>query len=440
MLRILFVLGIIVIGFGASFQGPFYVLLFYLWNAYFRPEMWLWNDFLVSLRLSLVIGTLLLVTSINAFKDFRWNRQVLLLTAFLAQTVVSLAASDYASACWPYWIEFFKIIIISLLMTILIATPDQFRLTLWVIAWSLGFETAKQGWGQLVLNPGGMNINTHVMLGDNNGVALGMMMLVPMLMALARTASGRLERYIHYFVMVGVVYRGISTYSRGGFIAATIVFLLTLWRSEHKIRTILATALVAFVVFSVMPQRFWDRMDTIAASTEESGRDASAQSRVYFWGLAVKIANDHPITGVGPNAFRFALPGYDQTGEGMRAAHSSWFGVLADLGYPGLFLFAAIAASAIASCQRISSAARRSGATDLAAYAVNLQTSVIVFCVGGAFLSAHYLELWWHVIALTITLGLVQARMSERAVAAAPSAAHVPQAAMPVIPAKLRRS
>jgi probable O-glycosylation ligase (exosortase A-associated) len=440
VLRILFVLAIIAIGFGASFQGPFYVLLFYLWNAYFRPEVWLWNDFLVSLRLSLVIGTLLLVTSLNAFGNFRWNRQLILLAAFLAQTIISLMLSSYASECWPYWVDFFKVIVISFLMTILVVTPARFRITLWVIAWSLGFETAKQGWGQLVLNPGAMNANTHVMLGDNNGVALGMMMLAPMLMALARTAQGRLERYIHYFVMVGVLYRGISTYSRGGFIAASLVFLLTLWRSQHKIRTILATALVAFMVFSVMPQRFWDRMDTIAASTEASGRDASAQSRVYFWGLAVKIANDHPITGVGPNAFRFALPGYDATGEGMRATHSSWFGVLADLGYPGLVLFAAIAVGAIISCQQVSSRARRAGTQDLATYAVNLQTSVIVFCVGGAFLSAHYLELWWHVVALTITLGLVQARMPAEATIPAPTLAILPEpASMPVIPARLRR-
>jgi probable O-glycosylation ligase (exosortase A-associated) len=440
MLRLIFAFAIIAVGFFASFQGPFYVLLFYLWNAYFRPEFWVWNDMLFSLRLSLVIGTLLLVTSINALKDFRGTRQLALVAAFLGQTVISLAASDHASECWPYWIEFFKVIVVSGLMTILVVTPAQFRLTLWIIAWSLGFETAKQGWAGLVLNPGAVSINTHVMLGDNNGVALGMMMLVPVLMALARSAPGRLERYIHYFVMIGVIYRGISTYSRGGFVAATVVFLLTLWRSEYKIRTILSTALLSCLIFVVMPQRFWDRMDTIAASSEESGRDESARSRVHYWGLAVKIANDHPIAGVGPNAFRFVLPAYDQTDEGMRATHSSWFGVLADLGYPGLFLFAAIAAGAIITCQRIYSVARRAGTRDIAVYAVNLQTSVIVFCVGGAFLSAQYLEFLWHVIALTITLGLVQARIPERTTIPPPTLATVPApSSMPVIPAKLRR-
>ena len=58
-----------------------------------------------------------------------------------------------------------------------------------VIGLSLGFEAAKQGWAQFILNPGASNINTHPALGDNNGVALAMFMLVPILAALGATAD-----------------------------------------------------------------------------------------------------------------------------------------------------------------------------------------------------------------------------------------------------------
>jgi len=435
VLRLLLTFSAILIGAVASFYGAFYVLLFYLWNAYFRPEQWVFSDIIFSLRLSLTIGALLVLTSIPSLPSLRMTWQVWLLLAFLAQSVLSLFTSDFMAQCLPYWTEFLKVILVCILMTVLIRDRQQFRIALWVITWSLGFETAKQGWAQLVVNPGGLNSNPNVMLGDNNGVALGMMMLVPLLMALAQTSATRLERAIHYFVLVGVAYRGLSTYSRGGFLAGGAVFVITLWRSQHKFRTIASTAIVLSVLLTVMPDKFWERMQTITAEGQD--RDASQQSRLYFWGLATKMANDHPMTGVGPNGFRFEYPKYDtQTGEAMRATHSSWFGILADLGYPGLVLFAAIAIGALYTCQRTRSRAKRAGQRDVFLFASHLQTTVMAYCVGGAFLSAHYLELWWHVVALTITLSLVPVHEGET-VAIAPVAQDL-SPVMPRIPAKLR--
>ena len=83
---------------------------------------------------------------------------------------------------------------------------------------SLGFEAAKQGWAQLVLNPGARNDNSIPFLGDNNVVAVGMAMLTPILTALAATSTGWYKRGSQ-FVNVGIVYRGLSTYSRGGFLS-----------------------------------------------------------------------------------------------------------------------------------------------------------------------------------------------------------------------------
>lgn len=435
MLRLLLTFSAIIIGGLASFYGPFYVLLFYLWNAYFRPEAWVFSPIILSLRLSLAIAIVLFATSVPSLPKLRMTWQVWLLVAFLAQSLLSLLTSDFMAECLPYWIEFLKVILVCLVITLLIRDRHRFRIALWMIAWSLAFENAKQGWAQLVLNPGAANVNPSVLLGDNNGVALGMMMLVPMLMALAQTATNKWERALHYFVLVGVAYRGLSTYSRGGFLAGGAVFVFTLWRSQHKVRTILSTAIVLTALFAVMPQKFWDRMQTITAEGDQ--RDASQQSRLYFWGLAEQMANDHPLTGVGPNGFRFAYPRYDtETGEAMRATHSSFFGTLADLGYPGLILFVAIALGALYTCQRVRSRAGRAGQREVFLFASHMQTTVAAYCVGGAFLSAHYLELWWHVVALTTALSLIPVVANQEAEPAPIERDPVPY--MPVIPAKLR--
>lgn len=437
VLRLVFVFGLILIGALLSFQGPFYALLFYLWNAYFRPDSWVWSDLVLSLRLSLTIGVVLVAASLKDLKYFRLTFQIVLIALFFGQATFSLVSSDFMDRLWPFWAEFSKVMIVCVLMTVLIRDRRRFRLALWVIAWSLSFELAKQGWAQLVLNPGATNVNANVLLGDNNGVALGCMMLVPVLMGLAQTSSSPWERRIHYFVMLGVIYRGISTYSRGGFVAGGVLLLATMLRSRHRVRAAVAAIVVGITLYAVMPASFWNRMQTISTSTEQEDRDASAASRIYFWGVARRMANDHPFTGVGINGYRYAFAQYDFATDEAKATHSIWFGVLADMGYPGLILFIAVVVGALVSCQRTIGRARSVGETEIGIWAAHLQTVVLVYCAGGTFLSAQYLELWWHVVALTTTLGLVLARAVDEA---QPAVAPVPQySSMPVIPARLQR-
>ena len=353
MLRTIFVFIIITVGVFYAAQGPFYALLFYLWNAYFRPEQWVWGGAVSSLNLSVTIGIYLVATALLSARAFTMTARIGLLLAFFAQTLVSTLFAEHFAWSWAYWIDFAKVVLVTYLIVVLVNDRRRFRLTIWVIAYSLGFECAKQGWTQLILNPGGQNNNVVVFLGDNNGVALGTMMLVPLFGALIRTAESRSEAFLHRFFLVGVFMRGITTYSRGGFVAAGVIGLLTLYRSPHKIRALIGIVMMAVLVSSVMPQKFWDRMATITASSEEL--DASARGRLHFWEVATAMANAKPFTGVGFNGFERSYTAYDRTkdfGED-RSVHSVWFGLLSELGYPGLLLFVAILLSAIWSCRQV---------------------------------------------------------------------------------------
>src|SRR3954464_5789711 len=63
MFRSLFILAILVPGFVAALRNRYIALLMYLWFALFRPQDWLWID-ITSLRLSMVLGVVLLVPAI----------------------------------------------------------------------------------------------------------------------------------------------------------------------------------------------------------------------------------------------------------------------------------------------------------------------------------------------------------------------------------------
>jgi putative inorganic carbon (hco3(-)) transporter len=403
--RTIFVVALLAAGWGFALQTPLYAACLYLWIAYFRPESWAWSDIFQSLNLSYIAGVYLVLRTLVGGVPLRLDGRSALLLAFLLHSLISASLGLHSAYSFGYWWEFAKVIVVSVLLTNIIRTPGDMRLVLIVITLSLGFEAGKQGWAQLVLNPGSRNDNSIPFLGDNNLVAVGMAMLLPVVGALAATSTGWWRRGFQ-FLSVGVLYRAISTYSRGGFLSIGVVGVTWFWRSPNKLRSLAAVMLAAALVLPVLPPAFWQRMSTITAAGD--ARDDSASSRLHFWRVAVAMANDRPLTGVGHRGYERAYNRYDWTdGQYLtnRAVHSAWFGVLGDLGYPGLLLFILIVFGSLRSCRRVRLSAKRGEIPEeLGRYAVAFETAVVAFMVGGSFVSFHYSEMLWHYFALTIAL------------------------------------
>ena len=435
MLRTILVVAVLTVGWGFALGGPVEALCLYLWIAYFRPESWAWSDIFTTLNLSYFAGVFLVLRSVFAGVPFRLDFRGGLLIVFLIHASVATWMGYDPTYSYPYWQLFAKVIIVAVLMTNIIRTSAELRLVLIVITVSLGFEAGKQGWAQLILNPGARNDNFIPFLGDNNLVAVGMAMLLPVIGALAATSSGWQKRAFQ-FLSVGILYRAVSTYSRGGFLSIAAVGSLWFWRSQQKVRTLAAVALAVTLIYPVLPQEFWDRMATITAPADE--RDDSQQSRLHFWQVAVAMANDRPFLGVGHSAYPRAYNEYDWS-EGQyltnRAVHSAWFGVLAELGYPGLVMFIMLVVSSLLACRRVRNAAKRGEVTPaLGAYATAFETALIAFMVGGSFVSFHYCEMLWHYFALTVVLERVAVRemaearaRQDEAAAAAVTPARAPE-------------
>jgi putative inorganic carbon (HCO3(-)) transporter len=418
MLRTVFVVILLAIGWGFALQSALYALGLYLWIAYFRPESWAWSDIFSTLNLSYFAGAYLLLRTFLAGTPIRFTMRSSLLFVYLAWALLSTTQGLHYDYSMPYWQEFAKAVIISYLITILVQTTADLRFVLMVITFSLGFEAVKQGWLQLLLNPGEPNGNRIPFLGDNNLVAVGMAMLLPVIAALAATSTGWLKR-LFQFMSVGVLYRAVSTYSRGGLLALGALGGMHFWRSPNKLRTVAAFVILLAVVVPVLPQAYWDRMATIAAPADE--RDASQTGRLHFWQVASAMASDHPVLGVGHRGYEAAYDTYDwsQGEQGRRrAVHSAWFGVLAEAGYPGLLIYVAIVVSSLFACRRVrKSAARGEVSDELGAYARALETGLVAFIIGGSFVSFQYCEMLWHYFGLTMALERVAVRVAaeERA-------------------------
>jgi probable O-glycosylation ligase (exosortase A-associated) len=409
MLRAIFVGVIILYGLYQSFRSPFYALLFYLWIAYFRPEYWLWSDWVTQLNLSLIVGVLVLGSTVLSGRRLRLGIGPCLMLLLMAQSFISTMMSPVFDFSFIFWQDFAKSTIISLLIVSLVDDERSLRLTFLVIACSLGLEAVKQGWAQMILNPGAANENFNAVLGDNNGVAIGMFMLTAFMVALARTAPSRKEKLAFRFSTIGVLYRGISTFSRGGFLACGALGIHTLIRARRKFAAALGIAFVCLLIVPVMSDKYWTRMSTISTATEdeETANDTSA-GRIHFWRVAVIMANAHPLTGVGHNAYSVMYNQYDPSeaefGEG-RAVHSSWFAVLAELGYPGLLLFLMIIGHALLTCRRARRLAKKNpDLQNLGYFAMAIEGALVTFAVGGTFVTFQYVEMLWHTLALSMVV------------------------------------
>ena len=110
MLRNIFVALIILIGLVYSLKGPFYAVLLYLWIAYFRPEAWLWTDWITAVNLSFVVGILALGLTVLFFSQAKWrfNLSVGLLGLFFLQSLISTWTSVAPVWSWNWWTEFAK--------------------------------------------------------------------------------------------------------------------------------------------------------------------------------------------------------------------------------------------------------------------------------------------------------------------------------------------
>jgi probable O-glycosylation ligase (exosortase A-associated) len=423
MMRTIFVLLIIAIGGINSLRGSFYALLFYLWIAYFRPESWIWSDFLKTFSLSLIVGIYLLASFILRGERLKINGQVVLMALMLLHALGSTLLSDHSSLCWPYWVDLAKVIVVTYILAMLTNTPARLKWVVLTIALSLSFEGAKQGWAGLLLHPGAINTNEILFLGDNNCVAVGMVMLVPLLLVLEAPRKWIGAGY--RFLAIGVAYRALATYSRGGLISFVAMCALFWTRSRHRIRTLLVIGVLAAIILPLFPQKFWQRMSTI--TTKQEQMDPSAAGRIYFWSVGLKMALDHPFFGVGLNGYRLSYDKYDTNKSygRERSVHSMWFGILSESGFTGLLLFLAIFIQSIRSCAR---ARKLCGDNENVAfvkkYATAIQTSLIAAAIGGAFLPFQYVEMLWHFFGLSIAveqIALAPATVSAEAAEPQPS-------------------
>jgi putative inorganic carbon (HCO3(-)) transporter len=293
-----------------------------------------------------------------------------------------------------------------------------------VISGSLAFHASKAG---LAFVLGGGTRFADGLAGafvDNNGYALGTVMVLPLLVAAAQNIDlvydGRWLKWLRRGAFIAVplcMFAIVGTYSRGGFVslaAAAIAFVALQRRPTVAIGGLLAAVAIALLVVPI-PKAYVDRLSTIQTYKEQG--EESALGRVHFWAVARRMLQENPL-GVGLRQYEAAYDKYDFSRGHYghhRAVHSSHFQVLSELGYPGALIWFSMFLYAGFTCLRVRLRSRDPALDPkvsrfLWTTANGLFVSMLGFLVGGSFLSLALNEITWLTFGMVGALEIVTAR------------------------------
>lgn len=353
--------------------------------------------------------------------------QLLLITWMTFTSFFAIAERELVIDRWVFVI---KIHVMLFVTWMLVTNAKEIRGLLWVVTLSVAYFGIKGGLWTLLTGGGGRVWGPPGgMLAGNNELAVGLVMLMPMLYFLRLTEANRWVRHGLLFALVTCAFSILGSQSRGALLAMlSMAFFLGL-KGKHPVRTSLLIVMLVGTVVAFMPDTWSDRMDTI----REYKQDGSAMSRIWTWTTLWNVAVDRPFVGAGFVADNAVVFGTYAPLEGEFAvfagniyvAHSIYFQMLGEHGFVGLAIFLG---TGLVAWLTASGVARRAAAVPEFATWMPLlmrmiQVSLIGYAAGGAFLSLAYLDLPFYIIGFVVLCdGLLRRHAAAPKAAAAPIA------------------
>jgi probable O-glycosylation ligase (exosortase A-associated) len=416
-----FMLVLAALGTVGTLFNPFYGVFVYYLLAVLRPQyIWRWalpEDFPWSFLVAMatiavsVLGLLGIVRVNNAGPEEASGQHRpmfghICFALFACWVCVTYFTAKNQAAAYFTLVEYLKIFIIYFAAAYLIRTVNQVWALFLMIGFVLGYISYEINFQYFVQGYLGIQRNGYGGL-DNNGAGLMLAMGVPICW-FAFEGTNSWWRWICLLLIPAIVHAVLMTYSRGAMLSLIVSLPILFFRSRMKLWFLIGLGLFACLL---LPALAGKEIQGRFFSIQGHEGDASANSRKDSWNAAFRIAQDHPLFGVGIRNSNLFSQQYGADMEG-RTIHSQYLQILADNGYPGLGLYLAVIGSSLYGLWRARLSAEGEGdeANRVLAISSGLEASLILFCFGALFLSLEVVELPFLVLLLGAQLSLVSER------------------------------
>lgn len=383
------------------FKRPWVGILLWSWLGYMNPQKQAWG-FAQNFPFSLIVGVVIIMAFLfsREKKEMLWTRETVLLLMFVGWMLFTTFFAFYSEPAWEQWDKVWKIQLMVFLTVLIIKERQQLHWLIWVIALSLGYYGVKGGIFTIA-HGGAFRVQgpEGTFIGGNNEIALALVMVIPLIRYLHLQATQQWVRWGLASAMVLSGVAAVGSQSRGGLVALFAMGLFLWTKSRNKMITGIYMVLAMTIIGMVMPQEWYDRMNTIQTYQQ----DDSALGRINAWHTAFNVASDR-ITGGGFETF--LPPTFHQYAPdpwNVHDVHSIYFEIMGEQGFIGFAMFILLGVFAWLRAQQIIRACKndhsRKWASDMAAM---LQVSLIGYATGGAFLGLGYFDLPYHLMMLIL--------------------------------------
>lgn len=385
----------------AALRRPWIGVMLWTWLSIMNPHRYTWG-FAYSAPLAAIAAgcTLLgLVFTREKQSPFQGN-PIYLFACLTAWVTISWLMGVDVSGDYEQWSKVIKIYLMTFVALCLLSSKAHIMFFACVTAGSLAFLGAKGG-VFTILSGGNYRVwgPPGSFIGDNNHLAVALIMTVPLLYFIQLQLAKRWMRHLMTVVMLFCIASAIGSHSRGALLAIAAMGSVFWWRSKNKIAIAVVALVLILFALPLMPESWWSRMDSIS----DYEQDASAIGRLNGWHVAFEVAKHHFFGGGMSYQHQIFFTLYGLYNTDIIAAHSIYFQILGNHGFVGLGIYLLMWFFTYSSAGWLRKNARlvpqASWAADLGAM---MQVSLVGYAVGGAFLSLPYFDLPYNIMVMVV--------------------------------------
>lgn len=418
---IAFLMAVLLLG----MKRPFVFVLAFVYVDLVQPQRLsyhLLSAFPVSMMLApLAMGAWLL------FDEKRWSRfsgrqaMILLLLCYVALTTFNADLPVEAQFKWE-WV--WKVLLFAAFLPLAIWNRLRIEALLLVVTLSVaavaitvGIKTALGGggYGQALAF---VDNNTGLFEGSIlSTAAIGM---IPILLWFTKHGTLFKPHWLVNAFVAGLILAAllvpVGMQARTGLICIAALVVLMLRFTKRRFLYIGMIAVAGMAAIPLLPSSFSQRMSTI----QDYQSDESASTRLAIWKWTFDYAVEHPFGG-GFEAYRQnrlqynldsnpdagmagTMAGNNTVTDAGRAYHSSYFEMLGEQGFPGLFLFLLLHGYSLVRMEVVRRRYKNAQGADawISPLANALQTAHMVYLVGSAFVGIAFMPFIFNLIAAEI--------------------------------------
>ena len=422
------------VGFVAALglRRPFLWVMLYIYIDIIAPQRIAWgliqNISISFLAFLLAFGGYVVLDR-KEYIAFSWRQGLLaLLRVYCFWTTCN---AEFAADAQTKWEWVWKALFFAIFLPFTLTTRARLEAMGLTMVLSVGMIVIATGM-KVVLGGGGYG-QLNFFVDDNSGIyesstlATVAIALIPMIWWFTRFGTVFKPHWTVSAFAVALIFAclliPIGTEARTGLVCIAALAVLMLRYTERRLLFITGAAALGLMALPFLPQSYYDRMATIA----QPGGDESASTRVAVWKWTLDYVSERPFGGgfdsYRGNSFTYQLPVVEEAGNTIsvqtkqvtdeaRAFHSSFFEMLGEQGWPGLFIWLALHALGLWQMERIVRRWRvreKDGALDedeawIGPMATALQLASVVYLVGATFQGIAYQPVMLMIIGLQIGL------------------------------------